>query len=293
MICLNTNISVRNNQAFSQDNLQIYYSLGATLPASYDLHDNIKRFSKYTIALFRELVRRHMFQNNVHPSHLTLAKKLGCDVSTIKRAQKDLESRGVIKVKSGKALHEVNIYSLGEVLFTSDALYYLREIVPSLRFVVKKLQALFGLSTVENQNELRINKVLKDSNTNTSIYIDNSKIENRSPKNKQEIRNYSVHGWLPTKIFENVKALLRMDPFMSEEEARKISKYGEMNRINREKFLKATQNNPTAQELEERHTRVLEERKSLNDNISRAKKSTSGIASKFMDIVLNGSIGKF
>lgn len=307
MICLNTNISVRNNQEISQSILDVAYSLGGRLPATYDIVDGIKVFSGSTITFLQEIVRRHLFHNDVHPSHAFLSKKLNITTRTVQRVQKELISAGLLHVESGKVKHEVNVYKIGDLLHSDQMIYMLRDVIPCLRFVIRKIKGLstleemtlklkgyLGLNTVQKQNVGRINKVLKDSNTNTSIYIDTSKTENQSHEKKQtEIRNYSVHGWLPPKIFENVKALMRMDPFMSEDEARKISKYGEMNRLNKERLLMAIQNNPTPQELVEKHMRVIEERKSLNENINRAKKTASGMVSKFMDIVLNGSVGKF
>ncbi len=211
MICNNTNNSVRNNQAFLQESLNVYYMLGATMPASYEPVDGLVRLSKYTIALFKELVRRHVFDDHVFPSHFLLAKKLKCNPRTIQRAQKELEIYGIIKVFSGKKKHQTNLYSLGDILFNSDAFYYLRNVVPCLRFVIRRLLGYMGtdilIPTVENQNVGRINKVLKVSDTKSNTIV---KSEDKAPKKYNH--------------FQQSKYKLQAERWKKESEGQKIEK---------------------------------------------------------------------
>lgn len=188
MICINSNNSVRNNQAFLQESFNVYYALGGVLPASYESDDVLQRFSKYTIALFKELVRRHMFQDHVFPSHIYLSKKLKCNTRTIQRAQKELEDHGLIEVTSGKKRHQTNLYSLGKILYDSNSFYYLRDVVPSLRFVIRRLKGYLGLDTVENQNVVRINNVLKVFNTNTNTIVENKTKEPKKYNHFQQAK---------------------------------------------------------------------------------------------------------
>ena len=288
MICNNTIISDRNNQAFSLSIQDIIYVLGGVTAATYVAPDGLEKLANSQVNLIKEISRRFIFYDRLFPRQATLAKSLGCSRRTIQYAQKDLLEIGFINVVSGKQAHESNEYTLSNFILDERLIFPLRHVLPSLRFIIRKFKGLpafheicnsvkgsFGVKSVENQNCARINNVLKDSYTNTSLYIDTSKKGEIVPKNK-------IEEWLEPKVFEIVKHLMRIDVFMSEKTARYIAKYGEMSRIAREKWENARAYIPTLAEKTEKIR--LQEIQDAKDKIifQKAALTATGLQAEFL-----------
>lgn len=306
----NNIISNRNNQALSDIILNVASFLGGRVIATFKQEPGIRGFAFNTIALFKELVRHNLFHNDVFPSHAYLAQRLGCDVSTIKRSQKVLVDFGLVNVASGKIKHETNRYTLGNILKNKDMIYYLRDVIPCLRFVMNKIQGIPNISevcasvkgypsnkSVQKQNELRINNVLKISIHNTNLCIDTSNTVDDDLENENEkgykYKKRKIEEWLSKEIFSNVRAIMIADPFISEYEARRISKYGAMsaitNKITKDALLKIS----TKKQSDEEEARIISNRKNLDADIMKARKTAGPFQARYMDYILKGSIGKF
>lgn len=228
----NTNITVRNNQVFSKDILNSCFQLGGRLPATFQNVDCVQLLSGMTIKIFKNMVYRFLGHNEVFVSHAYLAAKVGCNIRTVQRAQKDLVAAGLLKVESGKVAHVTNRYQLGDIVFNQEFIYRLREVIPCLRFVIAKLtgkviefcNSMQGL-LVQKPNVGRITNV-KDFNT--SLYIDNSYSKGRLP-------------FVPKEIYKNMMKIMWLDWSLTLQQAYAIAFAAYQNILSAEKLKKARQ----------------------------------------------------
>lgn len=68
-------------------------------------------FSGYEKLVWVVLKKYKMTHNTCWPSHKTIAERTGWSISTIKKALKGLESKGMIKIER-KPNHRSNVYSV-------------------------------------------------------------------------------------------------------------------------------------------------------------------------------------
>lgn len=188
MICYNTNNSVRNNQAFLQECLNIAYHLGAELHDSFEPINLSVRFTKKRKDLFKFILEQVATHKRAFPSHATMQRVTGLSRSAVMRALNIFESLGLIDIDHRNLMHKTNIYSLGPVLRNATIVRSLQAtfkvIVPAfcrtmerlgnLMFAKKPKEVYTGYFKRNATLSLRDVFVFSNTNTNTSLLIDNS-----------------------------------------------------------------------------------------------------------------------
>lgn len=139
MICLNTNISVRNNQAFSQESLNINNDIFNTLSEWYN-----RSYSKLDILNY--IIKSvSVYGINSHPSQKTIGKHAGVQRGWVNIVTNELVEMGLINkrrviINGDEMACE---YSLTEFFKDSNVCWMLKDILPALKLfsIFKKKEA--------------------------------------------------------------------------------------------------------------------------------------------------------
>lgn len=229
MICNYSNISVRNNQDFFKDYLNIAFWLKGSMPAWFEPEPLYHVFTELRLAILQEILKYIGIHKQAHPSHETIAKKVGCSRNAVLDALKLFENMGLLKVTHRHKEYKSNIYELGEVLKFPAVRWALRNSMSNLSYAFhamkdrlaqevqakiqegkKLLNAL--LTTVKRQDSTLLlnNNVLKELNTNQVDYKDIKLYRSPYIKNKD--------------LYHNMKKALWADWSMNEDDYRRSLK---------------------------------------------------------------------
>lgn len=201
MICLNSNISVRNNQTLLQEYLNIVNWLDNSQCESYSNSKITTRFTNNREALLRFILSQVINWKRAFPSHESMQLATGMSRSAVIRALKVFESMKIIAIDHRNLLHLSNIYSLGEVFRNATVVRYLsdkfKEIVPAFCRTMerlgnlmfgKKLQPVYtGYFKSNATPSTNVDVfVVSNTNTNTSTMYYKTKKESKVMNQKQE-----------------------------------------------------------------------------------------------------------
>ena len=235
---MNTNNSVRNNQAFFKDSLNVVYAMGGSTPASFVPTPLSESFTSLRNKFIDSVLRRYiMHKGKVEVSHETLSKESGMSVSAIKIFLKFAEKIGLFNITCRKKQHKANIYELGPLLKDKRIAARLQDV---LKYVYKALMVyidhkadLYGLfnsdskqdffvsKPVQNQNELRYTDVY-DIKYNTSVCIDRER-ENKGPVKKIDYCQYKKRKYCKGKCFkEHKEDKLHTRAYLSDDDYRNM-----------------------------------------------------------------------
>ncbi len=167
---MNNNISVRNNQAFFKDPLNIAYWLGGSMPAMFvPEHLSTKIFTKARMLMTQELFRHMNMHDAAFPSHTTLAKAAGLKRQAAYEYFKWAEEIGLFKVMHRGKSWESNIYFLGDVLKIPSVRWALRHAFKGLhRVFMKTVKVLHEAANIAKRTLLLNNNVFKINTSNSS-----------------------------------------------------------------------------------------------------------------------------
>lgn len=171
---MNYNNSVRNNQAFSKEYLNIAHMLGGSTPAMF-LPEHVSGYTPLRLNMINFVLRCLNIHKIAFPSQSTIAKAVGCNREAVNVAFKFFEEQSIFIIKSGKKRYRTNIYSLGAVLCNPQVRWALRYVCTGLTRVYHRiamdLKSLVKKAIVEPKRTLlyKIN-VFKKNNTSISSY---------------------------------------------------------------------------------------------------------------------------
>ena len=149
LICNNSNISVRNFQAFYEDLINISLWSGCPAPATFvpaPVPSYLpKRITRFQLAILQEICRYIGNHESAWPSHDTIAKKVGCSRITVLRAMDIFEHLEMLTIIHRNLKHETNVYSLGPVLMNKSFQFYARNVITNLKYaIINTLKRMFG-----------------------------------------------------------------------------------------------------------------------------------------------------
>lgn len=180
MICNNTNITVRNNQAFLKDSLSIIYLLGGSIPASFVPEGlSQRRYTPKRIKMIQHVLNvMNNAKDQTFPSHRNIALYAQCSVRAVINAFKVFQEDGLFEIDSRRLLHATNIYRLGEFFKCRQVIYALKGVFTNLyRAFCRTLE--WAYDAVLKRNETRnlkthftltTNVVVFGTNTNTTTF---------------------------------------------------------------------------------------------------------------------------
>ncbi len=252
---MNNNNSVRNNQAFFKDSLNVVYAMGGSTPALFVPTPLSESFTNLRNKFIDSVLRRYiMHKGKVEVSHETLSKESGMSVSAIKIFLKFAEKIGLFNITCRKKEHKTNIYELGPLLKDKRIAARLQDV---LKYAYKALMVyidhkadLYGLfssnskedffvsNSAQSQNELRYTDVY-DIKYNTTVCIDR-KTENKFPVKKIDYCQYKKRSYCKGKCFkEHKEDKLHTRPYLSEEDYRnmQIARWHDWN-LTEEKYIR-------------------------------------------------------
>jgi hypothetical protein len=217
LICNNSIISGRNNQAFLQQSLNIAKWLGSELIHIDEYETLSVRFTEKRKKLLQFIFQQVTIHKRAFPSHATMEKVTGLSRSAVIRALKLFEQFQIIDIDHRNLLHKTNIYSLGAVLRNATVVRYLADVfkilVPAfcrtmerlgnLMFSRKPQQLYTGYFKSNATLSLRDVFVCSNTNTNTSLCIDTS---------KEKKQNISQKGEKMYEKYKHLEKLEEQDP---------------------------------------------------------------------------------
>lgn len=215
MICLNTNISVRNNQAFSKESLQILYWFKGSLSGYNDpkgLFTN-KRYTKNRKKILLCILKYIGCFSMVYISQQTIARLTGVHHDTVLRAINLFVELGVLK-KKYRGANRTCLYSLGSLMYQPQFMFGIRYSLKNAYWAMKSSVARAkgmlsgltgGLTANFRVNTARLSKdKTKDINTMKNInYLLQKKQkeiqEVVDPLSPEDILKYEHHMTLEKK----------------------------------------------------------------------------------------------
>ncbi len=171
---MNHNNSVRNNQAFFKDNLNLVYALGGSIPATF-VPERQSEFTALRINMLKFMFNAFNYREIVCYSQKTIARRLGCSRKAVNEAFMFFREMKIIDFVSGKNKWTMNEYSLGQVLYNPYIRWALRFVFTNLTRayfkIMERLKPAPKSTTVEPKvTQLTNVNVLEELNTSNSSY---------------------------------------------------------------------------------------------------------------------------
>lgn len=176
---INTNISVRNNQAFLKDYLNLVYWLGGSTPASFVPQQlSQRRYTEKRIKMIQYVLRVINNNKNAFPSHESIARFAQCSVRAVINAFKIFKEDKLFEIDHRGDFYKTNIYKLGEFFKCRKVIYALRDVFSNLyRAFCRTLQHEYHDVITRNESRnskthftLTTNVVVFGTNTNTTTF---------------------------------------------------------------------------------------------------------------------------
>lgn len=165
---MNTIISNRNNQAFSQTYINLVYSLGGALPESYvPQHISQRRYTPKRIKIIRMILNHINNNETTYLSHIRIAQACRLSRRAVIDAFKDFEEDGLFEIDHRALDHNMNIYKLGEFFKT-------REIIYALKNVFRNLYRAFCRTLERAYNAVVERNIARNLKTHFTLSFDNT-----------------------------------------------------------------------------------------------------------------------
>ena len=226
MICNNSNISVRNNQAFSQVFInQVNFYRGSMLP--FNIPNKIRGRQKFTdlhAEVIDWLVGFIGRSPNVFVGYEYIAKETGISIDTVEVAiLRSVEMKALVREKYGRGYK----YSLGEFFLHEYVIQSLRWVIPSLYFAAKRVLSrlksvvistskiitsklpllITNVKKVNKKEDSKIHYVARNIVPKDVIFVNAGKLEGIKNKfySKRQQAKYKLQGELWKKESEQEK----------------------------------------------------------------------------------------
>lgn len=192
---MNNNISYRNNQAFSKDNLNLVYALGGSTPATFT-PERQSGFTPLRVNMLKFMFNAFNFREVTCYAQETIARRLGCSRKAVNEAFMFFKEIKIIDFISGKKKWTMNVYSLGEVLHNPYIRWALRFTFTNLTRayfkMVERLNPTPKSAVVEPKvTQLTNVNVLEELNTSICSYRKRKDCKKTCFKEHKEDRIYT------------------------------------------------------------------------------------------------------
>lgn len=215
----NTIISLRNNQVFLKDSLNIVFWLGGSIPALFEPERLPHVFTQLRMRIVKSVLRNIILFKSSFISHEKIARQVGCSRNAVLDALKVFEDMGLFCIEHRGKKRLSNIYTLGPLLQDKNIVWRLRHVFSSAyvalqRHIERLAQYLnFDYSTIKNQDStLFIKENVFNTNTSYSSY---RKIENTTPVKEKRLYSYP---FMPKDEWLHMKKALWADWSVTEQE---------------------------------------------------------------------------
>jgi len=216
----NYNNSVRNNQAFSQESLNIVYWLGGTVPATFIPTPLSYVFTNLRLRIIKCLLGNIIHYKSSYISHDTIARQVGCSRNAVLDALHLFEDMGLFGVIHRGKQRLSNIYELGSLFKDCNIVWRMKDVLSGLYVAltrtIDRLAFKYGLinrMSTKNQDSTLYNNiiVLKKKNSDSS-YCKISEPTTFKEKKLPTIPFMSKEAWL------NMKTALWADWDLTEQD---------------------------------------------------------------------------
>ena len=133
----NYNNSVRNNQAFSQESLNILYRFNISIEDPFEKELGSRIFSPERMSILKCVLRYMGIFNTAYISHETISRFAGCCRDTVIEAMKVFEEYEILKVIYRH--RKTSVYSLGKFLLNKRIIWLLKDVVPNLYWAFSRI----------------------------------------------------------------------------------------------------------------------------------------------------------